>query len=35
MLRHFKEFLTTCGPVMLLLTLAVLLRFGLALEMIR
>lgn len=35
MLRHVTSFLATCCPVMLILTLSVLLRFGLALEMIR
>lgn len=35
MLRHLKSFLTTVGPVILVFGLAVLLRIGLALEMIR
>ena len=35
MLRHCKVVLATCGPLMLMLTLAVLLRFGVALEMLR
>jgi hypothetical protein len=35
MLRHAKSFLVTGGPLMVMLTLAVLLRFGLTLEMLR
>jgi hypothetical protein len=35
MFRHLKSSLVTCGPVILLFGLAVLLRFGRALEMIR
>jgi hypothetical protein len=35
MLRHLKSALATCGPVILVFGLAVLLRFGRALEMLR
>jgi hypothetical protein len=35
MLRHLKTFLTTAGPVILVFGLAIVLRFGRALEMIR
>ena len=35
MLRHVKSFLATGGPLMLLFGLAVLLRFGVVLEMLR
>jgi hypothetical protein len=35
MFRHLKSFLTTVGPVILVFGLAVLLRFGRALEMLR
>jgi hypothetical protein len=35
MFRHVKMFLVTGGPLMLMLTLAVLLRFGVVLEMLR
>ncbi len=35
MFRHLKTCLATFGPLMLMLTMAVLFRFGLALEMLR
>ena len=35
MLRHVKSFLVTGGPVILVFGLAVLLRFGVVLEMLR
>ena len=35
MVRHVTSFLATCGPVMLLLSLGVVFRLGLVLEMLR
>jgi hypothetical protein len=35
MLRHCKVVLTTCGPLMLMLGLGVVVRFGVVLEMLR
>ena len=35
MVRHITSFLATCGPVMLMLGLGVVVRFGVVLEMLR